>query len=248
MLPPEENRDVAVAAGGSLPRRFAPRTEEMSVDMARKMSRVALMIVLVAGGLGAGWAWGGQPPQPRDRTLTITTRQYAYDPAVLRVNRGDRVTIKLVSKDVSHGFFLEGYDIDARVTPENPVIELRHPSESEEFQDAEEITFVADREGKFRYRCSLTCGAMHPFMQGELVVEPNRAYPASIGLSIGLVLATLLYLGSTQDVGQAVAKSNEAGGKKRAEAKKEAGGRDPEPERTSAAAEGMQQDRQGGSP
>ncbi len=164
--------------------------------MSRKPAIAVIMGILVAGGLGAGLLWDRESPDPQHRTITITARQYAYDPPVVRVNRGDLITLKLVSADVTHGFFLEGYDIDAWVERTKPFFEVRDASgESEdEFSTVEEIQFVADRPGKFRYRCSLSCGSMHPFMQGELVVEPNRAFPASVGLTIGLVLATLLYL------------------------------------------------------
>lgn len=162
--------------------------------MSKRNRTIVLIVVLVAGGLGGGLLLGGDAPAPQDRTITVTARRYAFDPPVIRVNRGDRLTLKLHSNDVTHGFFMEGYDIDARIVPENPTFLLRHPSEGDAYTPVDQIKFVAHREGKFHYRCSITCGSMHPFMQGELVVGPNRAYPASIGLSIGLVLATLTYL------------------------------------------------------
>lgn len=160
----------------------------------RRGTTAVLAVLLAAAGAAAGALWVGPTPEPRERTITITARQYAYDPPVIRVNRGDTITLRLVAVDATHGFFLEGYDIDARVVPENPVFVVHHPSEPDsEGARVEELQFTADRAGKFRYRCSITCGSMHPFMQGELVVAPNRAYPASIGLSIGLVLGMLVY-------------------------------------------------------
>ena len=160
----------------------------------RRTTTLALTVLLAAAGSAAGALWVGPTPAPRERTITITARQYAYDPPVIRVNRGDRITVRLAATDATHGFFLEGYDIDARIVPENPVFVVYHPSDPEaEGAPVQELRFTADRAGKFRYRCSITCGSMHPFMQGELIVAPNRAYPASIGLSIGLVLGMLLY-------------------------------------------------------
>ena len=151
-----------------------------------------LGLLLLLGGLaGFLYAHFGQAP-PQQRTFTITAHKYAYDPPVLRVNRGDRVQIRLVAKDVTHGFYLEGYDLDAKARPDNPTFWLRRPSQGQAYEEVEEINFVANRTGKFRYRCSITCGYMHPFMQGELIVRPNYLYFTSVGLSLALGVGTLL--------------------------------------------------------
>lgn len=147
--------------------------------------------LLLLGGLAGFSTVHFRQALPQERTFTITAHQYAYDPSVLRVNRGDQITIRLLAKDVTHGFYLEGYDLDAKARPENPTFWARHPSQGEEFEEVEEISFVADRSGKFRYRCSQTCGYMHPFMQGELIVNPNYLYPSSIGMTLGLAIGML---------------------------------------------------------
>ncbi len=134
------------------------------------------------------------------REFNIKARQYAYDPGRIKVNKGDEVHIRLVSLDVVHGFFLEGYDIDALIEPGTPVEEkfpsfkLRRPSQGKEYTLVEEIVFKADRPGKFRYRCSHTCGTLHPFMQGELIVGPNYPYFAGVGGTAGIVIVMLASL------------------------------------------------------
>lgn len=146
--------------------------------------------LLVAGGL----VWLGMArPSPAERSITIEAQKYGYTPPVIKVNKGDHVTIRLKAKDVTHGFFLEGYDIDAKARPEMPTFWLRRPSTGEDYRTVNEISFVASREGKFRYRCSVTCGYMHPFMQGEFIVEPNRLFPASILLSLSVTALSLLW-------------------------------------------------------
>ncbi len=85
-------------------------------------------LFLLAGGVAGGLTVHFGQPEPQERTITITASKYAYDPPILKVNRGDRITIRLVATDVTHGFYLEGYDIDAKVRPENDTIWLRHPS------------------------------------------------------------------------------------------------------------------------
>lgn len=150
-------------------------------------------MVIACGFIGGLFAVRREAPQ--ERQISIEARQYAYDPAVIRVNKGDRVILKLRSKDVTHGFYLEGYDIDAKIRAQYPHFWLRHPSEdSDEYEQVDEINFIANKSGKFRYRCSITCGTFHPFMQGEFVVAPNYAFPVSIGLAIGMAASILIFL------------------------------------------------------
>jgi polyferredoxin len=56
-----------------------------------------------------------------------------------------------------------------------------------------EVEFVADKAGKFTFRCTQTCGNLHPFMTGELIVKPNNPYYLFISLSIWLVFSLLVY-------------------------------------------------------
>jgi cytochrome c oxidase subunit II len=149
-------------------------------------------LVLVLGGLAGFLLAYVRQAAPQERSFTITAQKYAYDPPVLHVNRGDRIHVRLVAKDNTHGFYLEGYDVDAKVRPENDTFWARQPSKGGGYKEVEEISFVASRPGKFRYRCSITCGYMHPFMQGELIVRPNYLYSTSVGLSVGMALGMLL--------------------------------------------------------
>jgi len=124
----------------------------------------------------------------------IKARQYAYEPAKITINKGDEVHIKLASLDVVHGFFLEGYDIDAQIEPGVNKFKFRHPSQGREFTDANEIVFTAEHTGKFRYRCSHTCGTMHPFMQGEMIVNPNYPFLAGTGGAVGVFISTVIVM------------------------------------------------------
>jgi heme/copper-type cytochrome/quinol oxidase subunit 2 len=142
-------------------------------------------------GIILGIAIGFSSPSPVSRDILIKARQYAYDPPKLFVNKGDTLNIRLASLDVVHGFFLEGYDVDATVYAQNKSFKFRKPSEGENWREVEGFTVIANRNGKFRYRCSHTCGTMHPFMQGELVVKPNSTFHAGIGGVVGLLVGML---------------------------------------------------------
>ncbi len=86
----------------------------------------------------------------------LRAEQYAYDPAVVTVSRGQQVVIELISTDVVHGIYLDGYELEATADPGETV----------------RLSFKADKAGTFRFRCSVTCGPLHPFMLGELRVKP----------------------------------------------------------------------------
>ena len=61
-----------------------------------------------------------RPVTPQTRTFEIDARQFAYSPSELKVNAGDTVTIQLVSTDVVHGLYVDGYtDNGHKVTLSN---------------------------------------------------------------------------------------------------------------------------------
>ena len=107
------------------------------------------------------------------RTLRVDASQFAYAPAVLKVNPGDTVTLELVSTDVVHGLYLDGYGVSVTADPGQTA----------------RLTFIADKSGSFRFRCNVTCGAMHPFMIGKLQVGPNTRLWRAIALTILAALA-----------------------------------------------------------
>jgi heme/copper-type cytochrome/quinol oxidase subunit 2 len=111
-------------------------------------------------------------------TVRIEASQYQFDPGVVHVNHGDRVTVELVAADVVHGLYLDGYGLQLSAEPGQTA----------------QLTFVAGRPGTFRFRCSITCGAMHPFMIGKLRVGPDPLLWGGAGLVV-LAAAAGLALG-----------------------------------------------------
>lgn len=158
----------------------------------RGQAAPALVFATVMAGTGAlGFLSAARSAAPQERVITVQARRYGYEPAVIRVNRGDTIRLRLSSSDVVHGFYLEGYDLDAAVVPMRTTFDVRHPSRPGAAESVKEVVFKADREGKFRYRCSQTCGFLHPFMLGEFIVGPNRLLPTSLGLALGCLLGGL---------------------------------------------------------
>jgi len=120
-------------------------------------------------------AFSPLPQRPRTaehHTVEIQAAQYSFQPAVVEVKPGDRVTLELTSMDVVHGLYLDGYDMDLTADP----------------GETSSVTFTADRGGSFRFRCSVSCGSLHPFMIGKLKVGSNPLMWRGSGLALLTVL------------------------------------------------------------
>ncbi|HEX2994232.1 MAG TPA: cupredoxin domain-containing protein [Anaerolineales bacterium] len=109
---------------------------------------------------------------PQERIFRVEAGQFGYSPSVVYVNPGDTVTIQLMSTDVVHGLYVDGYDVSVEADPGQIAT----------------LTFMANEPGSYRVRCNVTCGAMHPFMIGKLNVGRNLWLYRSMGLAaLGLI-------------------------------------------------------------
>ena len=111
--------------------------------------------------------------QPTDRLIRIQASQFSFSPGTIRVNPGDRVTLEVSAMDVVHGLYLDSYGVSVTADPGQTA----------------RLEFVADRVGSFRFRCSVACGDMHPFMMGKLRVGTNWMLWRGIGLLLIFTLA-----------------------------------------------------------
>lgn len=92
-----------------------------------------------------------------ERFFVVKAKKFEYSPNIIKVRKGDHVRIRLISEDVHHGFFLDGYNIETSAYPGKEG----------------SLEFIADRAGRFSFRCSVTCGDFHPYMVGYMHVTPN---------------------------------------------------------------------------
>src|SRR3989304_4118538 len=111
-----------------------------------------------------------------EKFFEVKAKKFSYTPNIIEVNKGDLVRIRLISEDVHHGFFVDGYAVSTSA----------HPG-----QDGS-LKFTADKPGRFCFRCSVTCGEFHPYMVGYLVVKPNSRFSMSAAAVILIGLGSLV--------------------------------------------------------
>ncbi|MBM4034499.1 MAG: hypothetical protein FJ291_22365 [Planctomycetes bacterium] len=129
------------------------------------------------------------PKEPEPRVITIKAKRFEYMPSEITVQKGERITLRLESLDVTHGLYLDGYEVDIKANPTKVGV----------------ATFVADKPGRFTFRCSETCGEFHPYMIGYLMVEPNTRFRVYVVATIGLAVAAavLVFFRTRQSKGAA---------------------------------------------
>lgn len=87
--------------------------------------------------------------------IELVAFQWGWTPETITVKEGEKVTLRITSSDVVHGFGLPDYGIE----------ELVYPGK------ITRVTFVADKAGEFTFVCTSFCGVGHFEMRGTLKVE-----------------------------------------------------------------------------
>ena len=127
----------------------------------------ALVLGLVIGLLAAPGRWptwampaasAPQTQEPGERNFTVAARKYAFNPAVIEVQKDDLVRITFTTEDIPHSFTIDKYRIAKRVGPGKSVV----------------FEFRADQPGRFPIYCNLTIDERCKEMHGELVVRSKN--------------------------------------------------------------------------
>lgn len=123
------------------------------------MAVVVSMAVTACGGSGnesgsagsSGNAGAETAATGETKEFTIDATNFAFEPAEIKVKKGDTVKITLKNSEGLHAVAFEGYDVEVK--------------------GDETVSFTADQAGEFKYYCSIFCGAGHDDMVGTLIVE-----------------------------------------------------------------------------
>lgn len=89
------------------------------------------------------------------RVVEITAQRFGFTPNQVTLKKGETVTLRLKSADVTHGFFMRALKIDEVVEPGTPT----------------DVTITPQTAGTFTTICDHFCGANHGNMNMKIVVE-----------------------------------------------------------------------------
>jgi cytochrome c oxidase subunit 2 len=98
-----------------------------------------------------------QTPEGSVRVTGIAM-MFAFQPGEIRVPAGKKVTFRLTSADVVHGFQIVGTNANAMVVPGYVT----------------QFSTVFERPGEYLIVCNEYCGLGHHMMMGKLIVEEGR--------------------------------------------------------------------------
>jgi len=98
------------------------------------------------------------------RVIELREHAWSYEPAEIRVKRGEVVEIKFSATDnglgAGHGFAIDGYDQQVFIN-------------GAMVGSPQSVTFKIDEPGRYKYYCATQCSTteLHPKMNGTLIVE-----------------------------------------------------------------------------
>jgi cytochrome c oxidase subunit 2 len=133
----------------------ASREDNHVTSSPMKNLRLILSLAVLTAGLEGAALAAGQAAPASVREITMTAKNYEFDPAVITVKKGEKVRLIITATDRDHGIKIAGYDI-------NQVLKKGDPTT---------VEFTAEKAGTFEFKCSVFCGMGHGKMKGKLVVE-----------------------------------------------------------------------------
>ncbi len=100
---------------------------------------------------------GGAPPAraQEPRVITLAAKRFQFSQGEVRLKKGEPVTLRITSEDVTHGLYMKALGIDAEIKPGRTV----------------EVTFTPRVAGRFTAICDHFCGVGHGNMHMVFVVE-----------------------------------------------------------------------------
>ena len=112
-------------------------------------------LLFIAASAGSLVFAGARTDEPPPRVIEITAKRFEFSPATITLKKGETVTLRLRSEDVTHGFFQRALRLSAAIESGQTV----------------DVTLTPQTAGRFLTICDHFCGAQHGNMHMNIVVE-----------------------------------------------------------------------------
>jgi cytochrome c oxidase subunit 2 len=109
-----------------------------------------LAVALLGGTVLTHRAYAAEP-----RVVEITAKRFGFVPEQVTLKKGEPVTLRLHSEDVTHGFFMRKLKIETEVEAGKTI----------------DVTITPEVAGSYTTICDHFCGANHGNMKMTIVVE-----------------------------------------------------------------------------
>ena len=121
----------------------------------RRVVRWSLLALAISACGGSGRPADDAGDDANLKVISLTARQWSYDPPSITLKVGVPVVLEITSADVHHGFNLPDFGVRADAIPGKK----------------SRVKVVPDKTGTFEFHCDYYCGSGHEGMEGQLVVE-----------------------------------------------------------------------------
>lgn len=128
------------------------RAERFAIAMV-----VAILVGVPAAVLATRALHATTGPSAEILLVARTAERGGFSPERVVVKKGQKVRLRILADDVTHGFELLHFGVDAGAIKTGTF---------------KVVEFVADREGEFPFYCNVRCSPLHMTLMGTLVVEP----------------------------------------------------------------------------
>lgn len=110
------------------------------------MRRIAMLLVLIS--LVTLTTSIGSQAQESSKTIEVHAKRFAFTPSEITLKKGETVTVKLVSDDVTHSLSIKDLNINREVSKGHP----------------QDIVITPQSAGDFHGQCGRFCGSGHGMM------------------------------------------------------------------------------------
>jgi cytochrome c oxidase subunit II len=117
----------------------------------RKWVALFLLVMVMGARLARLETFAAEKP----RVIPVTAKRFEFSPNLITLKKGESVTLRFTSEDVTHGLYQKALKIDDLIEPGKMT----------------DVTIKTDTPGSFTTICDHFCGVGHAGMKMTIVVE-----------------------------------------------------------------------------